>query len=90
MEPFIYKDLRRTFASRMCQAGVPEFHTIKLMGHKSSKMVREVYAQLSPGTYEEAITRLDALPYLRRDNVIDLAKRRENAGTQKGEVAKER
>jgi integrase len=90
VEMFIYKDLRRTFASRLCQAGVPEFHTIKLMGHKSSKMIREVYAQLSPGTYEEAITRLDALPYTRHADVIDLGKVRENAGTLKDKKCENR
>lgn len=84
VKPFIWKDLRRTFCSRLCQAGVPEFHTIKLMGHKSSAMVRKVYAQLSPATYEAAITRLNAAPYVRHDNVVDISKGREMAGDPQG------
>jgi integrase len=87
-EYFIFKDLRRTFVSRCAQLGVPEFHVIKITGHKDSKMIRKVYAQLCAGTYQAAITRLDALPYICRDNVIDLGKRRENVGTRKGETGK--
>lgn len=51
-------DLRRTFCSWLCNAGVPELTTIKLMGHSSSAMVRRVYAQLAPSTLEAAIERL--------------------------------
>lgn len=51
-------DLRRTFCSWLCNAGVPELSVIKLMGHSSSAMVRRVYAQLAPSTLEEAIARL--------------------------------
>jgi len=87
---FIFKDLRRTFVSRCAQLGVPEFHVIKITGHKDSKMIRQVYAQLCAGTYQAAITRLDAAPYICRDNVIDLGKRRESGGTRKGETCKNR
>jgi integrase len=90
VEIFIYKDIRRPFASRCAQAGVPEFHTIRLMGHKSSKMVRDVYAQLCTGTYEKAIMRLDAVPYVCRDNVIDFVKHRENEGTRKEQKCENR
>jgi integrase len=82
-QPFIFKDLRRTFVSRCAQLGIPEFHVIKMVGHKDSKMIRQVYAQLCPGTYEAAVMRLDEVPYIRRDNVIDIGKRRENVGKQK-------
>jgi integrase len=85
---FIFKDLRRTFASRCAQSGVPEFHTVKLMGHTSSAMVRKVYAQLCAGTYEAAITRLDAVPYVRQATVIDLGKVRKSRGARKGEKCK--
>lgn len=51
-------DLRRTFASWLCNAGVPELTVIRLMGHRTSKMIRDVYAQLSPQTLEEAVSRL--------------------------------
>jgi integrase len=51
-------DLRRTFCSWLCNAGVPELAVIRLMGHSSSAMVRRVYAQLAPSTLEDAIARL--------------------------------
>lgn len=51
-------DFRRTFASWLCQAGVPELTVIKLMGHHSSRMVRRVYAQLAPETLEAAVLKL--------------------------------
>lgn len=51
-------DLRRTFCSWLCNAGVPELTTARLMGHASSAMVRRVYAQLAPQTLEEAVSRL--------------------------------
>ena len=54
-------DFRRTFVSWLCQAGVPELTVIKLVGHHSSRMVRQVYAQLAPETLEAAI---DALPHV--------------------------
>ncbi len=41
-------DLRRTFASWMIQAGVPPHLIAKMMGHRTSKMVELVYAQLRP------------------------------------------
>lgn len=51
-------DFRRTFCSWLVQAGVPELTIIRLMGHTSSAMVRQVYAQLSPETLADAIGRL--------------------------------
>lgn len=54
-------DFRRTFASWLCQAGVPELTVVRLMGHSSSRMVRRVYAQLAPETLEAAIAKLPPL-----------------------------
>lgn len=54
-------DFRRTFASWLCQAGVPELTVVKLMGHRSSRMVRLVYAQLSPQTMADAIATLPTI-----------------------------
>lgn len=51
-------DFRRTFASWLCQAGVPELTVIRLMGHTSSRMVRTVYGQLAPATLRAAVDRL--------------------------------
>lgn len=62
-------DLRRTFATWLLHAGVPEATTIRLMGHVNSKMVRRVYAQHSAGLLRDAI---DRLPLLRSDNVTPL------------------
>ena len=68
--------------------GTPMIHLERLMGHADSKMIKKVYARLCPETFEQAISRLDAVPYTRHDNVIDLGKRRENVGTRKGETCK--
>jgi integrase len=84
VKPFIWKDIRRTFCSRCAQAGVPEYWVVKLMGHSDSKMIRRVYARLSPATYAEAIKRLDAVPYVCRAEVVDLGEYRETAGTATG------
>lgn len=51
-------DFRRTFASWLCNAGAQELAVVRLMGHRTSKMVREVYAQLSDETLRAAIDRL--------------------------------
>lgn len=51
-------DLRRTFASWAWQQGVPEALVIKWMGHKSSRMVREVYAQPSTEQHEREAEKL--------------------------------
>jgi len=51
-------DLRRTFASWACNAGVPELTVQKLLGHRSSVMVRRVYAQLSAEHQADAVATL--------------------------------
>ena len=51
-------DFRRTFCSWMAQAGVPELTIVRLMGHTSSAMIRQVYARLSPEALADAIDRL--------------------------------
>ncbi len=56
--PVTANDLRRTFCSWLCSAGVSELMAAKLLGHTSSKMVRQVYAQLSEASLREAIERL--------------------------------
>lgn len=54
-------DLRRTFATWLFHASVPEATTIRLMGHSSSRMVRRVYSQHSGELLRTAIDRLPAL-----------------------------
>ncbi|MBW2380548.1 MAG: tyrosine-type recombinase/integrase [Deltaproteobacteria bacterium] len=83
VKPFIWKDIRRTFASRCAQAGVPEYWVVKLMGHADSKMIRRVYARLSPATYAEAIKRLEAVPYVTHVShaeIVELRNYRETDG----------
>lgn len=60
--PVSPNDLRRTFASWLAQAGVPMLTTARLMGHASTKMVEQVYAQLSRNVLREAIATLDRKP----------------------------
>jgi integrase len=90
VESFIAKDLRRTFASRCCQLSVPEMVVAKLLGHTDSRLVRRVYGRLSVDTFEQAIARLNSVPYVCHDNVIDFAKHRENEGTRKAQKCKNR
>jgi integrase len=78
IEHVIIKDLRRTFCSWMCQAGVPEFHVIRLMGHGSSEMVRKVYARLDNSSFEHAIAALPAVTNTGQAEVIPIGIHREN------------
>ncbi len=61
IEKVVTNDLRRTFCSWLCNAGVPELHAVKLMGHRNSGMIRRVYAQLSGETLRGAIDRLPSV-----------------------------
>ena len=54
-------DLRRTFCSWMAMAGVSELQCAKLMGHGSTRMVREVYAWLTDQAKLEAVSTLPDL-----------------------------
>jgi integrase len=87
IEHVIIKDLRRTFCSWMCQAGVPELHVIRLMGHGSSEMVRTVYAQLDDSSFEHAIAALPTVTNTGQAEVIPIGIHRENRQRQKDEKA---
>lgn len=63
IEPVSANDLRRTFASWLCSAGVAEMTCARLMGHTSSAMVRRVYAQLSAEALRTAIDRLPVVTH---------------------------
>jgi integrase len=49
------KDLRRTFASWMANAGVPMKTCATLLGHGSTQMVEKVYARIGVDSQKEAI-----------------------------------
>lgn len=52
-------DFRRTFASWLAIAGVPMLTTARLLGHASTKMVEQVYAQLDRGALYEGVAVLN-------------------------------
>lgn len=51
-------DFRRTFASWLCQAGVPERTAAELMGHASTAMIRAVYAHFDTPTLAAAVAKI--------------------------------
>jgi integrase len=53
-------DLRRTFCSWLCQAGVPERVCAELMGHESTVMVRAVYGHLDRVSMASAVSKIAA------------------------------
>ncbi len=53
--------LRHTYASHLAQAGVSLKAIKDLLGH-SGMETTEIYAELAPKTYEDAVSRLPALP----------------------------
>lgn len=53
--PVSPNDLRRTFASRLVQTGVPLYTVAAMMGHKSTRMIERVYGKLSPDVFLDAI-----------------------------------
>jgi integrase len=55
-------DLRRSFGSMLARAGVPFEVIAKLMGHKSTKMVMEVYGQLRPQDLADIVNKLVVKP----------------------------
>jgi integrase len=55
-------DLRRTFCSWLCQAGVSERVCAELMGHGSTVMVRAVYGHLDREGMAAAVSRIATAP----------------------------
>ncbi len=51
-------DLRRTFATWLAEAGVPEMTVAQMMGHTSSAMVRRVYARIGSTAKAAAAAKL--------------------------------
>lgn len=58
--PVSPNDMRRTFCSWLANAGVPMLVASRLLGHASTKMVEQVYAQLARGPLRDAVDLLDA------------------------------
>lgn len=54
-------DLRRTFVSMLCRAGVPSHACADLLGHKSTEMVMSVYRQVDPQSLHDAVARMPAM-----------------------------
>lgn len=50
-----FNDLRRTFAQRLRQAGVPAELISAAMGHTTTAMVQRVYGRLAPGALESLL-----------------------------------
>ena len=60
--PISCNDLRRSFATHLAIAGVPILHLMELMGHTSTRMLEQVYAQLGKGQHlADAIDKLPSL-----------------------------
>jgi len=55
-------DLRRSFGSMLARAGVPFEVIAKLMGHKSTKMVMEVYGQMRPEDLAAIVRKMVVAP----------------------------
>jgi integrase len=60
--PVTPNDLRRTFCSWLCQAGVPERVCAELLGHANTVMVRAVYGHLDRRSMADAVAKLGARP----------------------------
>lgn len=60
--PATPNDLRRTFCSWLCQAGVPERTCAELLGHADTTMVRAVYGHLDRATLAAAVAGLTSRP----------------------------
>lgn len=54
IEPISFNDLRRTFATTLAIAGVPQLHLMHLMGHTSGRMLERVYARVQIGQHMHA------------------------------------
>jgi integrase len=54
-------DLRRTFVSTLCRAGVPAHACADLLGHASTDMVLSVYRQVDPQSLHDAVARMPAM-----------------------------
>ena len=61
MDAAAHQRLRRTFASWLAEAGVPELVHASLMGHANSSTVRRVYARTGSAAQVDAVGLLPQL-----------------------------
>jgi integrase len=61
IEPVTANDLRRTYATWMAEAGVPESLLLKYMGHTTSAMLRRVYSQTTDRMHADAISKFGSV-----------------------------
>jgi len=70
---FHFHDLRRTFATRLAQAGIDLYQISKLLGHKEIKMTQR-YAHHCPDSLRNGVEVLDkVIPFLSQSNEKGLA-----------------
>lgn len=60
-EKISHNDLRRTYCSQLCNAGVPMQHAAKLLGHADLTMVQTIYGRLAPETLAAAVAKLPSM-----------------------------
>ena len=58
IDPVTSNDLRRTFCSWLIQGGADILAVARMMGHSSTRMVEQVYAQLHQDNYRDAIAKM--------------------------------
>lgn len=57
-----FNDLRRSFATQLAIEGVPILHLMHLLGHKSTRMLEQVYARVGQGPHmSAAVAKLPAI-----------------------------
>ena len=66
IEPVTSNDLRRTYCSWLYELGASSFEAMKLMGHGSTRMVEQVYGQLSGGAYDRIRKAAECADYVHR------------------------
>ena len=59
MDHITFHALRHYFASALIVMGVPDFYAIKLMGHKSDRMLKNVYQHIRQDYMDEITSKMD-------------------------------
>lgn len=88
VEPVSPNDLRRTFTSWCCNAGVDALVCARLLGHAGTRMVAEVYGQLSTSTLRAGMRKVQA--FQGRPAVAGGVAQRGRSGAQHADPAQHR